>query len=108
MKLKVTKKQVRDSFSKIVSIGYCDAQYLLKFEQPFAYSSGVYGWSCDYYDFGKVCVSTGYHPIGDSIKDYNALRELDNKARAILHSGDTDAQQKIKALLNEFLALETK
>ena len=52
MKLQTTKKQIRQNFNTVLSIGYCDAQYLLDCKNPFAYSAGVYGWSCDYYQIG--------------------------------------------------------
>ena len=43
MKLKATKKQIRQNFNTILSIGYCDAQYLLDCKNPFAYSAGLNG-----------------------------------------------------------------
>ena len=54
-KIKATKKEMKQNY-RILSIGYCDAQYLLAYETPIAYSCGLYGWSCDYYhQFGAEC-----------------------------------------------------
>lgn len=52
MKYRMTKKAIRESGAIIYKIGYCDLQFLLRFNNPFAYSEGVYGWSCDYYRIG--------------------------------------------------------
>ena len=52
MKLKTTKKQIKENTHKdnLIAIGYCSLHRLLKFKYPFAYSTGVYGWACDYYE----------------------------------------------------------
>lgn len=83
MKCKTTARAIRENYgSRILSIGYCDAQALLRYETPFAYSAGVYGWNCDYYDIDGVCISTGYRPIGRTV-GYAALREAEKRAREI-------------------------
>ena len=83
MKCKTTAKAIRENYGgRILRIGYCAAQALLRYETPFAYSSGVYGWNCDYYDIDGVCISTGYRPIGRMV-DYAALREAEKRAREI-------------------------
>ena len=81
MKCRVTAREVRNNYRNIVSIGYCQAQYLLRYETPFAYSAGVYGWNCDYYDIDGMCISTGYRPIGKTV-DYTALREAEKYAKS--------------------------
>lgn len=83
MKLKTSKAVIKDGYFRILSIGYCDAQYLLNYERPFAYSAGVYGWSCDYYDIDGVCISTGYSPLASkNMKhDYELIRAYDNNAK---------------------------
>lgn len=65
MKCKVSKKDVLRNYTKdyIITLGYCDLEEVLSYFNPFAYSSGVYGWSCDYYEFKGYCISTGYAPI---------------------------------------------
>jgi hypothetical protein len=83
MKFKTTKKAIKEGFVKIVKVGYCYAQTILRFENAVAYSSGSCGWACDYYDLGNgVCISTGYDPIGeknDIVAKYEALaRDVEN------------------------------
>jgi hypothetical protein len=82
MKLQTTKKQIKQGFSIVLSIPYCGAQSLLNCKTPFAYSAGIYGWACDYYQIGGVCISTGYSPIGNPV-DYKLLSELEAKAKKL-------------------------
>ena len=105
MKLKTTKTQVKNYYNNIYSIGSCEAEFLLQGITPFAYSSGVYGWACDYYEIENVCISTGYNPIGERI-NYKLVREYDNKARAILDNYNIDYQKrknKVNKLLIKFI-----
>jgi len=106
MKLKTTKSAIKNGFNTVISIGYCSAQYLLYYKNPFAYSSGVYGWACDYYEIGNKCISTGYSPIGKDI-DYSLLRELEEKAGKIVNDYNMpreEQKQKVELLLNELLS----
>ena len=105
MKVKTSKKSVKNYFNNIYSIGYCNAQYLLQGVNPFAYSSGTYGWSCDYYEIEGICISTGYSPIGKSI-DYDLVRKYDDKAMKILDNYNIDYQKrknKVNKLLLKFI-----
>jgi len=101
MKLKVTKKQIKNNYTKIYAIGYCNAQNLLEGVTPFAYSSGSSGWSCDYYEIDGICISTGYAPIGESV-DFDLLRKYDKKAGEIRSNYNVD-YQKIKNKINKLL-----
>jgi hypothetical protein len=106
MKLKATKKEMRNGYYTIISIGYCDAQYLLRHESPTAYSCGQNGWSCDYYDIDGVLISTGYSPLSDSnVKhDYKLIREYDEKAKqAINLESYEETVKEITRLLHEFI-----
>lgn len=107
MKCKTTAKAIRENYgSRILSIGYCAAQSLLRYETPFAYSAGVYGWNCDYYDIDGVCISTGYRPIGKPI-DYEKLREAEKTARMIWDTPGLDyesAALRVKGVLRALLA----
>lgn len=82
MKLKTTKKAIRNSGYNVLKIGYCNAQNLLRHKSPFAYSERGEGWACDYYQIDNTIISTGYDPIGCKV-DYNLVREYDEKAAAI-------------------------
>ena len=93
MKVKVSKRQVREDNYYILSIGYCEAQFLLRGENPQTYCCGVYGWSCDNYEITNekhhLLISTGYAPVNtknfkiDNMKKYKITRKYDDKARTI-------------------------
>lgn len=105
MKMKTTKKNMKESYDKILKIGYCDAQYLLQFEEPTAYSTRAEGWACDYYDIDGTLISTGYAPIGESV-DYKTVKEYEEKAREIIRNDEVYEDKKIKVneLLKEFIS----
>lgn len=105
MKLQTSKKQVLKRFYKVISVPYCEAQNLLNCKNPFAYSAGVYGWSCDYYQFGRVCISTGYSPVGTPV-NYDLLRELEAKAEKLRSDYSVnykDLTDKLDELITELI-----
>ena len=106
MKIQTTYKAIRKEYGKnILRVGYCDLQYLLRYENPFAYSAGVYGWSCDYYDVGGVCISTGYRPIGKHVP-YELVHRFEDQARHLAVDSDLDYETErgmIDDLLSGFL-----
>ena len=102
MKIKTTKKSFKGK--RVLRVGYAKLQHLLKDRDAFAYSSGVYGWACDYYHLNGFIVSTGYQPTGSRI-DYATLEEYDNTAREILNNTETDHETKtlqLETLINDF------
>lgn len=106
-KFKATKKEMKSRYNQIACIGYCDAQYLLTFEEPIAYSTRSEGWACDYYDIDGILISTGYAPLDDrNMKhSYNLTREYEEKAREIMCSQEKQEQQKeeVTQLLKQFI-----
>ena len=110
MKFKTTKKAIKKGYYHIISVGYCNLQYLLKGINPVAYSTRAEGWACDYYDVNGVCICEGYSPIGNqNTKNltYDTMRKYDNKAKEIFHNRSSgswhDLQPKLANLLNEFI-----
>ena len=117
MKLKASKNDIKYNSYYILSIGYCDAQYLLKGVDPFSYCCGIYGWSCDNYEINtgknKLVISTGYSPINDKnikINDdfYKVIRKYNEKARKINSEpiGWEKVQKKLVKLLYKFIDQE--
>ena len=96
MKLKASKKEFKGL--NVLRVGYCKLQYLLQYKQPFAYSSGVNGWSCDYYDLDGVIISTGYQPIGKQVNN-EAVATYEDIARKV-SSGALDYKEKEKLIDN--------
>ena len=111
MKIQTTYKAIREEYGKkILSVDYCDLQYLLRYENPFAYSAGVYGWNCDYYDIGGVCISTGYRPIGKHVP-YELVRRFEKQAEEWVMNWNVDSEVKKTRLANlveDFIREATK
>ena len=105
MKYRTTKKAIQEMSNPIYRVGYCNLQHLLRFIDPFAYSTRAEGWACDYYDVENVIISTGYSPIGRKT-DYNLCREYDEKAAEILRDYNLKWEQQrdqIANLIKEFV-----
>ena len=43
MKFKITRRNLKEQSEKIIAVGYCNAQTLLRFESEESYCAGVYG-----------------------------------------------------------------
>ena len=43
-KIRLTKKSLNTDYWNILGTGYCNLQFLLKFQEPFAYSTRAEGW----------------------------------------------------------------
>lgn len=105
MKFKASKQEIKNGFNTVFSVGYCDMSRLFHYKDAIAYSAGVYGWACDYYDIGSgVCISTGYSPIGIHVK-----RELTEKYELLAENILNDRmesyetkEEKLNYLIGEF------
>lgn len=95
---------MKDNFY-IIGLGYCSAQNLLSFQNEVAYSSGVYGWSCDYYDVDGVVISTGYSYIEskNTKHDYEMVKRYDLQAEKIRYNYELTYEQR-KQQVNELLS----
>ena len=76
MKFKATKKEIKNHYGESVfAVGYCGAVELLRGCDAFAYSAGVYGWCCDYYNIDGVIICTGYNTIGKNANQITSKYE---------------------------------
>lgn len=117
MKLKTTMKEVKATNRVILKVGYCDLVTLLRYESPYAYTCGVYGWNADVYVFNGVTIVTGYRPFGQSV-DYNLVEEYEQRARELADEldnmplpfrGRSDYKRdKMAELIAEFIEKATK
>ena len=100
-KIKTTKAEMKKNY-RILSLGYCDMQYLLNYQNAVAYSSGAYGWVCDYYYINEVVISTGYRPINNKnmIEDYEMIRKYEKEASSLNHMMNWEER---KEAVNELL-----
>ena len=107
-KSKTTKIAIKSRYDKIVKIGYCNAQNLLKYEESIAYSTRAEGWACDYYDINGVLISTGYAPIEgrNTHSSYDIVKKYDDQAREIACNYSLNYEQQktqVTALLQDFI-----
>lgn len=111
MKFKTTNKDIKNYYSKVFRIGYCSAVQLLRYEDPRAYTAGIYGWNADLYVVEGVALVTGYRPgVGEQI-NYDLLDKYEKKARKINddYSRSYDSRKKaVTRLLHKFIAEITK
>ena len=118
MKLQTTKTNIKNNFYTVLTVGYCELQYLLNYSNAFAYSAGVYGWNCDFYvpstNYNGVCLATGYNTdrLGGKRVSYELIKEYEQKARELLLDYNTQINKReaLNILIDEFIkkALEEK
>lgn len=95
-KIKATAKAIKNSYYNIITVGYCDLQYLLSYFQPAYYTAGVYGWNCDVYIIDtNTVIATGYRPMAGNMHDYEITRKYNRLAEAeIYRNRDIDYSTK--------------
>lgn len=101
-KVKVSIKEVKNSFRKVFSCGYCDLQYIM-YSNPRMYNCGVYGWNCDIYANYQydIAITTGYRNMtGERIP--SELIEKYNELVKQISYKDEDYTEKRYNLENEF------
>ena len=111
MKFKTTRKQINQNYNRVISIGYCEAQYLLQGKNPIAYNAGYYGWNCDIYDINGVAIVTGYQPFGNIRPHYDTIKKYDDEARKIFCNSWENYQKmldQVDQLLNQFIKEVTR
>ena len=108
MKNRTTKKNVTATNKIIISVPYCAMQNALIFEEPEAYTAGVYGWNADVYRVNAdAVIVTGYRAFGN-IKPSRVLCDEYNKKiiqifRESSCTSYEEAKEKARALLSEFV-----
>ena len=111
MKLQTTKTTIKNNFCTVLTVGYCELQYLLIYSNAFAYSAGVYGWACDYYTpsdkFRGVCLATGYNVdrLNGKRVSYELVKEYEQKARDLVcdYSTQINKREALNTLIDEFI-----
>lgn len=97
---KITIKETKRIYNHIIKVGYCELQSLLNLISPSAYTSGVYGWNADVYDFGDIAIVTGYRTFGNIVASRELCKEYEQKAKAILDLFDVSWDSRREALYN--------
>ena len=106
-KTQITKKAILNGFSKVISIGYCGAQFLLTYKNANYYTySNIYGWRADVYIISDdIAIVTGYAPFGNIRPNYDLVNTYENKARAAFDNINhyEDRRDIVNGYLNEFI-----
>lgn len=103
MKKQTSIKFIKGYFNKVFYCGYCDLQYIFRYEDPDYYNSGVYGWNCDIYvDYSRdIAITTGYRNMtGKRIPD-ELIKKYSEIAKAICEMPFTTPYDEIKNALDE-------
>lgn len=101
-----TRKWVASNYT-CYGTGYCDLQYLLKYQSRDYYTSGIYGWNFDVYTFRDYAITTGYRSMIHHIKrDFELDKKYDDMARDIYYNRQLswdEQKRRINNLLAEYL-----
>lgn len=101
MKFQTTRKRIMENTPTVISVGYCDLQELLSYEEPVAYTAGRDGWNADVYNFGYAAIVTGYRPFGNVKPDYELMQRYERAANDITYTNMRDTKK--KELLHEMI-----
>ena len=111
MKFRVTQKEIKANFDKIISDPYCSLQNLLYCESPVAYTARREGWAADIYDMGGgVAIVTGYAPFGNIRPAYELRERYETQAEAIHYNyriSWEEQREQLRQLAKEFIAEAT-
>ena len=109
--MNVTMKNIKKEYPKIIKVGYCELQNLLRFKNADFTTSGVYGWNADIYTVSiDTAICTGYRPLGNIELKRDIIKKYDDKALKI-YCNEKDyniAIKKIDKLLQKFIEEVTK
>lgn len=106
MKYRTTQRDVKNGYSNVIGVGYCNLQNLLSHETETAYTTRREGWAADIYDFGTVAIVTGYAPFGNIRPAYDIQKKYDTAAEKIRCNYNlswTEQKEQLKKLIAEFI-----
>ena len=87
-KIRVSMKYIRNVWRKTFCCGYCDLQYIFRYEEPAYYNSGIYGWNCDIYcDYKRdIAITTGYRNMTGKRIPSELIEKYTAEAKKILEN----------------------
>lgn len=101
--MRATRKDIYNGAARVVRVGYCGAQNLLRGVDAFASNAGVYGWNWNAYNLGGVVIRTGYRNLtGETV---NGLRAWNERAREVCEAAHDwrEREERLNALRAEFV-----
>lgn len=108
MKMKTTKKQIKECYTKFIHLADGDCQNLFPEHGAHAYTCGVYGWNFDAFFFGYTAVMRGYRGMFGVMPDNDLCKEYDKKAEELRHisfrtGNNKEYREKLYSLQSEFI-----
>lgn len=104
-KVKTTAKAIKNAYFNIITVPYCDLQYLLTYFEPAYYTAGVYGWNCDLYIIdSNTVIATGYRPVSGNIHSYEITKKYNELAKAKIYGNWDMEYSKQKEIASKMLA----
>lgn len=102
-KTHTTIKHIKNVWGNVYRCGYCDLQYIMKYEEPQYYNSGVYGWNCDVYcDFKRnIAITTGYRNMTGRLIPSELIKKYSDIAKGICENTWSKPYNEIKAELDQ-------
>ena len=102
-KKKTTRKAIMAAYPHVIGAG-CGLQNLLRYEQPRAYTAGVYGWNADIYVIDGIAIATGYRSFGDRVS-YELIARYESAAKDIHARGlsHEETREQLHALAVDFV-----
>lgn len=102
MAIKVTRKELENTFVNIYCVGYCELEYTLRYAKRLFYNYGYYGWNYDVYMVdADTVILTGYRGTFGKRIPVELAEKTEKKAQTICHDFHTASQrEKITRLLN--------
>lgn len=88
---------------KVIKLGYCEGQYLLRNAQRIGYGAGVYGWNYDVYSVDGAIICTGYRGMPGRRPECDC-DEYEKRAEQAARSWDADRLEQVDAILADFVA----
>lgn len=104
-KQKLTRAEAR-GYLGTFQVGYCDLQYLLKYQTASGYNCGIYGWNFDHYYFNGYAINTGYRAMVGKKVNYKLVEEYNEKGKKLDYNDKLTYNQKkafATRLLNNFI-----
>lgn len=95
IKLKVSKREIKNNFKNVLYCGYCELADLLSYKDANYYNANCYGWRNDIYLINNnTVIVTGYEPFGNIEIPKDIAKKYNNIAYRIKKNGLKDAQTK--------------
>lgn len=98
-----TIKYIKKVWANVYRCGYCDLQYIMRYEDPIYYNSGVYGWNCDIYcDFkNDIAITTGYRNMAGKCIPDELIEKYTKIAKNIMKDSIAATYDEIKTALDQ-------